>query len=146
MNNELISMLILSACSIVFALFVPRQLMALPKILEDAPPTQEDRTMALEKAVKRYCYIPLFCALLSFLTFVFLNRDNPFLIFGIIVILLVGSIIQLPVNLFYKKLFTKYKVRITLRSIPCWNYCKAEGFHATVIFGLTLYQIILLFI
>ena len=147
MIRPIVCTIILILNCIFYVAFIPRQIKALPEKVKNAEFEPNGRTKTMDKAFERYYWPSFGCWIIALLAFFLSGLKRPAqdeIVF--IILALIGCALMFWLGSIYDKMIKKYKTTPYRIFASRWKYRGDEGLHFIFVVGLTIYQIVLLFL
>ena len=147
MIRPIVCTIILILNCIFYVAFIPRQIKALPEKVRNAEFEPNGKTKAMNKAFERYYWLSFGSGIIAVLAFFLSGLERPAqdeIVF--IILALIGGALTFWLGSVYDKIIKESNANPDAFFARRWRYRGDEGFHSALVIGLTIYQIVLLFL
>ena len=146
MLRPIICTIILIINCIFYAVYVLPRIKSLPEKIKENDGLQGQNMQLLQKEYEKY-YWPSCCSMIVALAaFVFNGLEKSGAIIVLLVIVFISGILSFVLFDFYRNIMNKYQLSNNTCYANRWRFRGDEGIHFAIVVGLTIYQIVLLFL
>ena len=146
MIRPIVCTVILIINCIFYVVYVPPRIKAFPEKLKKNDGLQGQNSRFAIKEYEKYYWPSLVSMLVALAAFVFNGLDKPGTAIALSVIALLGVVLDLVLLRYYKNIIDEYKLTVYNSYANRWRFRGDEGIHFAIVAGLTVYQIVLLFL